>query len=191
MRLFIALELPEAALEVIGKVQEQLKRAIPDRAVRWVQLDSIHLTLKLLGDVNQKQVAALQEALTAAAAGHRRLNLTIEGLGCFPNSQRPRVIWVGVGGDRPQLAALQDSVEQHIAPLGFPPEGRGFTPHLTLGRTQRHASRDEQLEIGRAVERGLQNPAIEWQAEAVSLIQSDLRPSGAVYTTVYRVGLEP
>ncbi len=189
-RMFIALELPEVALEAIDRAQRRLKQAIPERAVRWVRPEGIHLTLKFLGDVPREQVAAVQEGLAAAAAGHRPLALGVEGIGCFPNTQRPRVVWLGVTGDLRQLEALQRSVEQHIAPLGFPTEGRGFTPHLTLGRTQRNASRDEVAQIGRAVEKGIDGWLATWQADTLSLMRSQLRPDGAVYTQVHRVDLE-
>lgn len=188
-RLFIALELPGEVLAAIARAQDSLKRAIPEQAVRWVRPEAIHLTLKFLGDVPREQMAAVQEGLSSACAGHHPLALGIEGVGCFPNSLRPRVVWLGVTGDVQKLAALQESVERHIAPLGFPTEGRGFTPHLTLGRTQRSASRDAIAQIGRAVDRGIDGQLATWQVDGVSLIRSQLRPEGALYTTLFRVGL--
>jgi 2'-5' RNA ligase len=188
-RLFVALELPPNVLTTLARIRSGLKRSIPSGAVRWVQPEGIHLTLKFLGDVPVSQLADLKTALEQAAGGHSPFELEIRGLGCFPNTQRPRVLWVGVGGDLPRLSALQSAVEQFIAPLGYPTERDTFSPHLTLARTARQAGREEIAALGRVAEQTDIGQAARWRVEAVSLMRSQLKPDGAVYTEVHQVKL--
>ncbi len=188
-RLFVALELPRELLRRIARVQDSLKLSIPDRAVKWVRPEGIHLTLKFLGDVPISQLDDIAAALERAVRGHSAFALEIEGLGCFPNIRAPRVLWMGMLGDVRQLAALQSSLEAEIAPLGYPSEERGFHPHLTLARAAREASRADLAAVGAAAEKGIGNLG-GWRVESVSLIRSQLRSDGAVYTRVGEVKLE-
>lgn len=188
-RLFIAVELPANVLQTISQVQANLKRAIPDRAVRWTRPEGIHLTLKFLGDARTSQLDAIKEGLAQAATGYAAFELSIQGLGCFPNLIRPRVLWVGVTGDTQSLSALQVAVEENIAPLGFPAEERGFSPHLTLGRTSQGASRDDTELIGQIVKERDVGQLVSWQVDSVSLMRSQLKSDGARYTQMAEVSL--
>ncbi len=189
-RLFIAIELPANVLKTISQVQADLKRVIPERAVRWTRPEGIHLTLKFLGDVRTSQLDEIKAALTQAGVGHVSFGLDIQGLGCFPNLARPRVLWVGVIGDIKSLRALRASLERTIAPLGFPTEERGFSPHLTLARTSQGASRGETALIGKVVQDRDIGQLVSWQVDAVSLMRSQLKPDGAQYTQIAEVTLE-
>lgn len=188
-RLFIAIELPANVLKAISQVQTDLKRAIPDRAVRWTRPEGIHLTLKFLGDVRTSQLDAIKARLEQVAVGHAPFELGIQGSGCFPSLARPRVLWVGVTGDTQSLRDLQAAVERNIAPLGFPPEERGFSPHLTLGRMSQGANRDDAALIGKIVQERDIGQLVSWQADSVSLMSSQLKPGGAQYTQVAEAGL--
>ncbi len=189
-RLFIAIELPANVLKTISQVQADLKKAIPDRAVRWTRPEGIHLTLKFLGDVRTSQLDSVKSGLDQAMVEHSVFDLSVQGAGCFPNLARPRVVWVGVAGDIRSLHALQASVEQMIAPLGFPTEDRGFSPHLTLGRTSQNASRDDIALIGKVVQDRDIGQLVSWQVNTASLMRSQLKPDGAQYTRVSEVKLE-
>jgi 2'-5' RNA ligase len=179
--MFIAIELPDNLLRAIEKLQNSLKRATPGRAAKWVSPEGIHLTLKFLGDVQVSRIDEVVREMQAALEGHQSFYLNVEGLGCFPNLHNPRVLWLGLTGGVRELAALQNDIEQFVAPLGFPTEDRPFHPHLTLARTAREASRDEITAIGQAAERGVGTLG-GWRVDGVSLMRSQLRPSGAVYT---------
>jgi 2'-5' RNA ligase len=189
-RLFIAIELPEAVLKAVSRFQTDLKKVIPPRAARWARPEGTHLTLKFLGDVPADRLPELSEALRRAAGGHHPLQLSVQGSGCFPNLDRPRVVWLGVAGELEALRSLQGGVEQQIAPLGFPPEERGFNPHLTLARTAQGASRAEMSAIGAAVRQRDAGRLAAWQVTTVSLMRSQLKPDGAVYTQVMAVTLD-
>lgn len=190
-RLFIALELPPDVSKTIEQTQSDLKRLVPSRAARWVRLEGIHLTLKFLGDVPVGQVDDLNSALVEAASRHRTFELSMQGMGCFPDAKRPRVLWLGVTGDMPQLRALQADVEKHISPLGYPPESRRFSPHLTLARADRRASREDLARLGKLSEDHDPGHLISWRVDTVSLMRSQLKPSGAVYTQIGHTTLEP
>jgi 2'-5' RNA ligase len=190
-RLFIAIEPPPPVLEAVRGAQTDLKRRVPDGVARWVKPEGVHLTLKFLGDVPQNQLDDLQSVLSDAAAGLQRFALYVQGVGCFPNTRRPRVVWLGLGGDLESLSTLQARVEEHVVPLGYPTEDRAFHPHLTLARADRRASRDDLSALGELIERTTSGKLADWPVGALSLMRSQLRPGGAVYTQVHEVVLEP
>ena len=190
VRAFIAIELDNAVLTALDRVQTELKREIPSGVVRWVQGSGIHLTLKFLGDVPAGQIQDLEAGLRRACDPFGPFTVAIAGLGCFPNPGRPRVVWVGVEETSGVLGKLQQAVEREIAPLGYPTESRAFSPHLTLGRAQRKASKSELRLLGDAVVSRRVGQLAQMEVRAVSLIRSDLRPTGAVYTPLAQVSLE-
>jgi 2'-5' RNA ligase len=190
-RLFIAIEPPPPVLEAVRGAQNRLKRTLPGGVARWVNPEGVHLTLKFLGDVPLNQLDDLQTALTDAASGVHRFSLNVQGVGCFPDTRRPRVVWLGLGGNLERLGLLQERVEEYVAPLGYPTEDRAFHPHLTLARAERRASRDDLAALGKLVERTTLGALVDWPVGALSLIRSQLRPGGAVYTQVHEVVLEP
>jgi len=189
LRTFVAIELGSALQAALRRAQDGLSAQIPARSVRWVRPEGIHLTLKFLGDTPAEQVDAVKAALARAAAEVESFHLTAAGLGCFPNARQPRVVWIGLEEPSGALAQLQRAVEAQIAPLGFPTERRAFSPHLTLARVQPYASRSDVRLIGEAVAASMVATLAEMQAMAVSYIKSDLRPSGAVYTTLFEARL--
>ncbi len=190
LRTFIAIELDETVREGLGRVQGKFQRQAPQGSVRWVAPDAIHLTLKFLGDTPVNRVSKVADALAAACAEFAPFDISVEGRGCFPNLRRPRVIWVAVrdvAGKR--LVPLQAAIEKHVAPLGFPTEERGFSPHLTLGRVARSAGAAEEAAVGQMVERSVVEQIAVQRVHAVHLIKSDLRPAGPVYTVLATVEL--
>jgi RNA 2',3'-cyclic 3'-phosphodiesterase len=182
LRLFVAIELPPAVREALATLQKRLQAFDRDRAVRWTAIDNIHLTLKFLGETPASRRPEIETALNQAVAGHKPFDLTIEGAGCFPDLRKPRVVWAGAGGELKALHVLRDSVEQAIAPLGYPTEDRPFSPHFTLGRARQEAPRPALASLGEKIGKAEVGRLAAWRVEGVSLMQSDLRPSGAVYT---------
>ncbi|MFN8596086.1 MAG: RNA 2',3'-cyclic phosphodiesterase [Anaerolineae bacterium] len=191
IRAFIAIELPVSILDQLGQIEARLKPQMPPDCIRWVKPDSIHLTLKFLGQVPSDQIALILSSLRTAVAAHHTFSLEVAEAGCFPNLHRPRVVWVGVKEDAPgnRLAHLQRSVENAISPLGYPTEQRSFSPHLTLGRLARDVRPGELKKVGDVV--GASNVGLlgRWEVANVALIKSDLQPSGAVYTVLAQAPL--
>lgn len=193
LRTFIAIELDQQLKASLADIQARLRGAVPPRAVRWVQPEGIHLTLKFLGDTPLDRVEPVKAALAQAAREIPAFAVTVGGVGCFPDARRPRVVWVGVQDQSGTLARLWQAVESRVAPLGFPTEKRPFSPHLTLGRVQRYASGAEARDIGQAVTAlaaEMAGALDKMAVTSVAYIKSDLRPTGAVYTTLIEAGLQ-
>lgn len=188
-RVFAALELPRENQQRLGDVLAGLRAAAPPGAVRWVRPESIHLTLKFYGDVGGEVLAPLEAALAQAAARAHPLRLSLAGLGVFPHARRPQVIWAGVGGDLAPLTALQRDVEARSAALGFAPEGRAYQPHLTLGRVNAGLRPAEHMQLLGQLQARQAEVFGELGVEVLSLMRSDLRPTGAVYTQLFAAPL--
>jgi len=189
IRAFVAVPLPEPTLERLAQIQRQLERQVPRGSVRWTRRDAIHLTLKFLGDTLTERLPAIEAALSAVARNAPGCTAEMAGVGCFPNPSRPRVVWAGLQEDSGKLAALQAAIEEAMANFGYRPEGRGFTPHLTIGRVQRRASRADVVLVGEVVATADIGPIGEVPVEHFALIRSVLKPSGAEYTTLARFAL--
>lgn len=193
LRLFVALSVPAEVLRALAEVQRQFAAADQGRAIRWTPIDHTHLTLKFLGEASAAQVdeiaAALRAAVVAAQVGP--FSLRMAGVGAFPDTRRPRVIWAGLEGDMAALHALQESVERTLSPLGFPTEPRPFSPHLTIGRARKEANPSDLLAIGAKVAAYKGGSAATWAVKTCALMRSDLRPTGAVYSVVTQATLGP
>jgi 2'-5' RNA ligase len=189
LRTFIAIELDEELKHNLERLQDHLRERVAPQSVRWVRPAGIHLTLKFLGDTPAEKVSQVKDALARAAAQVGPFTFTVGTLGCFPNSRRPRVVWVDLQEPTGALAGLQKAVEDQVTPLGFPTEKRPFRPHLTLGRVQRRASKSEVREIGEVVAASAIGTIGGMAVSSVSYIKSELKPSGAVYTTLLEADL--
>jgi 2'-5' RNA ligase len=183
VRTFIAIEMPPAAQATLAAVQQALQAVRGARdCVKWVRPEIIHLTLQFLGDVPASRLAAVGDAVARAGAGVPTFTLHLTEAGAFPNNRRPRVVWVGLGGKLDVLAHLQKMVERELADLGFPPEDRSFSPHLTVGRVRQNADPEAVRALGEAIA-GLRIEESEpFPVEAVRVMRSDLRPDGPIYT---------
>ena len=183
IRAFIAIELPAAILQQIGEIESRLKAQMPP--------DSIHLTLKFLGQVPSDQIDLITASLKNALTPHHAFALEVADAGCFPDLHHPRVIWVGVKEDPPGhiLQHVQRSVENAISPLGYPTEARDFSPHLTLGRIARDVRTTDLKKVGDVIGASQIGLLGRWDVINVALIKSDLRPTGAMYTVLARAPL--
>lgn len=182
IRCFVAVELDRTAGEALADLQKDLKQKIPVRTVRWVKSETIHLTLQFLGDAPTNQVETLVQALRTACAGLPAFQMSLEGLGVFPNPKRPRIVWVGVSEPSGALQTLQLRVGQALAPLGFTPEDRPFSPHLTIARMAHEPTSRDMGRLGDLVSETKVGRLAVVQVDHVTLMKSDLRPQGSVYT---------
>jgi 2'-5' RNA ligase len=141
------------------------------------------LTLKFLGDTEIAKLDLVGDQLEELAAVHAPLVIQLDKLGCFPNHRKPRVVWVGVNGGS-TLQDIQRAVEDNLAPLGWPVESRKYHPHLTLGRVK-----NPQQVVTARYPWGKQLVTGRQRANEICLIESDLQPSGPVYTVRRRARL--
>ncbi|NLG52005.1 MAG: RNA 2',3'-cyclic phosphodiesterase [Chloroflexi bacterium] len=189
VRVFIAIELSSEILIALEKVQRQLEQEPGGEAARWTDKNSIHLTLKFLGEVPRERLDAITQAMRLACSRHAPFDLTVAGLGCFPNARRPRIVWAGVQEPTGDLLALQADIEQELARARFPKEERRFTPHLTIGRTRKTARPQEVEALGSLVAASPVGELGNMRVTGVALMRSDLRPQGAIYTQLFEASL--
>lgn len=190
MRTFIAVPLSAQVVDRLAETQRALRRRCPEQAVAWIKPENIHLTLFFLGDMVPECQATVEAAMTAVARHVHPLTFTVQGLGAFPNVNRPRVIWVGLDEPTGQLALLHRAVNEAMANIGFQPEDRRFSPHLTLGRIRQRASREEAQAVGDAI-RGTEVGQLGTVLAAEMIFfRSVLKSSGAEYTPLARFTLK-
>jgi RNA 2',3'-cyclic 3'-phosphodiesterase len=183
IRAFIAVDLDDPVIEKICSVVEILKSRITE--IRWLRKENLHLTLKFLGNIAESQVEPIATALRHPLGLFSPCNISAKGLGVFPDFRRPKILWVGLTGD--QLVQLTAEIESALMPLGFTPENRAFTPHLTIGRWREgnRPAKNLRQKIGSLND-------FEFGACAVRqivLFQSVLKPEGASYSELRTIQL--
>ncbi len=174
VRIFVAVGISDDARQQLIDAVDRIRSQVPD-GIQWASPAGMHLTLKFLGNI--------------PASGVNPFQLSLSGLGMFPNHRKPRVLWAGVQGNLDALSSLQQSAENAINALGYSPEQRPFRPHITLGRPRRSVSDSQLGRIGRVVS-GVASPeAVSWKVRSIDVMQSELHPSGARYTILGSVEL--
>jgi len=183
VRCFIAISLPDEVKAGLKELQAQLKPG-GQTSIKWVDPYSVHLTLKFLGGVDGDKISPITAAMAEAVQGVPPFSLKVEGLGAFPNLRRVQVVWVGVSGEVDKLAHLQQRLESNLAGLGFIPEKRRFTPHLTMARVRDQVSAGEREALGQLIAETKFEAARSFPVEAVSLMRSQLTREGAIYSQI-------
>jgi 2'-5' RNA ligase len=190
MRLFFALALDEplraAAASVAADLQRRLAATRSDRAIKWVERQNLHVTMRFLGEVDDARAQAIIQRLREPLPDVS-FDLAVGGAGAFPPAGPPRVLWIGAGAGADAARAVFDRIEERLSSLGFEPEHRAYTPHMTLGRV-------------REINRTLGTKLREWLAEVpaqvgiqrvtrVTLYRSHLSSAGPRYEGVGEVPL--
>ena len=190
LRLFIAVELPAAVLAALSEVQHALQRDEALTRLRWVRPEGIHLTLKFLGETPAERRPAVEAAISRAVSGIAPFEVRLGKLGSFGSRNAPRVVWIDIAGETEPLARLQAALEREFARLGFPPDNRPFSPHLTLARVQPERAREAASPLEAALARTVV-PDAAFRAGELALMKSDLQRGGAVYTQLFAAKLMP
>jgi RNA 2',3'-cyclic 3'-phosphodiesterase len=203
MRTFIAIDLDDPIRRALRRVRDRLGPALHDRAVRWVRPESIHLTLKFLGEIDAEAVPRVAEATAGVCATVAPFSFRIGGFGFFPGLRNPRIFWVGIEPAGRSLAVLQEKIEEAMARLGFHREKRVFRPHLTLARIRgkirgldgdtlfpRNGAGNEGSGLREQEMPGGRHDVLgEQDVSEIVLFQSELKPSGALYVPLATVPL--
>ena len=195
MRLFIALDIDDAIRERIARFVDGVSAFAPD--ARWAKPESLHVTLKFIGEQPEAAVERLKDALATIAA--TPADIHFRGYGFFPTAKSPRVFWLGLESG-PQLAALAKAIDEKMAALGIPKEDRAFSPHLTLARgrggsgSPRLNKEDGPNRIFQCLQEkltALTAPEFgSMTAREFFLYQSHLSPKGSKYTKLARFDLK-
>jgi 2'-5' RNA ligase len=195
VRLFIALDIDEAIRQRITRFAEGVTGFAPD--ARWTKPESLHVTLKFIGEQPEAAVEQIKNALGTIAIEPAEINF--RGYGFFPTAKSPRVFWIGIEAG-PQLAALAAAIDDKTESLGIPKEARAFSPHLTLARGSGGSGSPRRLKAD-APNRTFQRLQEKLSARSTPefgtmtpreffLYQSQLSPKGSKYTKLARFDLE-
>lgn len=184
MRIFIAVELDAALRESVAALRSRVNSAAA--SLRWLPPANLHLTLKFLGQITETRTATVVAAAREVARRARPFSITLAGMGAFPSSRRPRVVWVGVVEGSDRLVALAGDLDTALRRMRFPKEARPFQPHLTVARAKDAGPApdlsDTLRDLGE-VRVGTQT------VDRLFVMQSMLNPAGAIYHPVEEVGL--
>lgn len=197
IRTFLAVELSETLRTNLAKIQLELKQRFgrelsQDVRMSWVQPASLHLTVKFLGDIDEQLVAPMQKAVENVLSEHRAAQIPLDRLGVFPRLQQPRVLWVGPseawekGQDAVRLTSLHRAIGDCCSSLNLAPDTRPLSPHLTLARIKEGGRNFGHILARSGV---LDKPvsAGSMAVEAMTLMKSELKPTGSVYTKLWEV----
>ena len=197
IRAFLAVELSQELRSELATVQQELKHRIEpemkrDMRIFWAQPASIHLTIKFLGDMDEQVIDPLRVALEQAIRSQIAVNVPLERLGAFPRPQSPRVLWIGPsenwekGAEAKRIAEIHGAIEQACEDLSFLHETKPFSPHLTVARIK-----VGERQVGVALAKGgvLDRPLSLGSLAVMSvvLMQSELKPTGSIYTKLWEV----
>lgn len=185
-RIFVAVALDAPLREAIADLEQRLEDA--GARLRWVKPENLHFTLRFLGHISDAQLNRVKIAAREASQGIAPFKVALAGVGAFPNARRPQVVWVGIGEGGETLRNLASRLDDTLARQRFPKEPRGFQPHLTLARVK-----EPRLwgDVGPVLGRFEGTQVGEQEVRSLLVMESLLRPQGAIYTQVEEVPLLP
>jgi len=183
MRTFIAIEIPSEIKSALAALQNELRRAGAE--VSWTKPENIHLTLKFLGEVDERRIGEVEKVCVDSAAEFPSFALSLGATGVFPNSRQPRVLWAGLSGDVEKTDEMRRRLDERLALIGFGREEKGFQPHLTIGRMKSNRKSRELL----ALTDSHPLPALSFVVSEIVLMKSELHPAGARYTPLAKASM--
>lgn len=186
VRTFLAVPIPPDVRDDLGRIEDGFVSHAS--ALKWVNPDLLHITLRFLGPVPAARLEAVAEAAGRAAREARVFSLRLSGLGAFPSLRAPRVVWAGLapGPGHLDLQHLHAVLEATLKEAGFPPEERPYAPHITLARTREDISRDDREGVAASLEAIMARsmPIHTFVVDRLIVMRSDLRPAGPIYTPI-------
>lgn len=186
MRCFFCFELPD---EVQRNMVEFYDSVNNQAHVKWVERSNLHITLKFLGNVEKSSLPKIKTRAQAAIENQSSFQINIDKLGCFPHMGFPKIIWFGSSSAPREIHRLHDQLEEQLNKLGFSKENRDYVPHVTLGRTK-----DKNNDKIKGLGEKLQNITMEesWKVTVnkLTLMESQLRSTGPIYSPVFHLSLD-
>ena len=176
IRTFISLDTPLFVKEELFLFQSELKKTNAD--VRWEAKDKFHITLKFLGDVEETKIDSINEIIKKIVANIPSFEISLSDIGCFPNWNEPRVLWIGGEESSGALHRLYKHIENDFYAIGFDKEKRKFFPHITLGRVKGHSGISHLLQTMKSLTFSPQK----FVCQDLQLMKSELRFEGSLYS---------
>lgn len=188
MRTFIAIEISEEIKNTLSQIESHLKYSGAD--VKWVKPEIIHLTLKFLGEIDEKKATEVNAVLDEIAKSVKAFEISLKDIGAFPKIEHPRVVWVGLDKGAAETAGIAVRIDEALSKIGFAKEERPFSPHLTIGRVRSPLNKDKLKEkmVSAASKFDLLAVAPH-RVTSIILFQSTLTPQGSIYTKLYETRL--
>ncbi|MGC5326655.1 RNA 2',3'-cyclic phosphodiesterase [Brevibacillus sp. SYSU BS000544] len=186
MRLFVAFDIPDNVVTVLSQAQKQLRQEI--QADRWQPMHNLHLTLHFLGEVNESLLPSICEDMNIVSSIIQPFTLVLGSFGAFPSIERPRVLWVGLEGNRKALVQTHQLLGKRFdLHPGLSYDSREYKPHITLARSPRFSQ--GVMPVQEWNEKFLPETPVRWQVSQINLYRSELRPEGAVHTIIHTAEL--
>lgn len=187
MRTFLAIELPPEIKDALSRIQGQLKSSGAD--VKWVLPQNIHLTLKFLGEIDDKRLEKVIEIVDDAVKDKNPFRMRVSSLGAFPKISFPRVIWIGIDKGDKEIKEIARELEEKIAQVGIPKEDRPFSSHITIGRTRSTLNREGLVQGLEKLAGNFEGENLEFTVTKITLFKSTLTPKGPVYEVIKEANL--
>jgi 2'-5' RNA ligase len=184
IRTFIAVETPTSIRQRIEELQQSL--APHAEGVKWVDSEIVHLTIKFLGEVDERDIYDVCKRVKEVAGAWTAFECSVARAGAFPNASRPRVIWAGVAQGTTELSEIHDALDDVLGELGYPRENRAFTPHFTIGRVRRTSPNPK---LRAAVDSRADWQAGSFRVTEILVMASDLSSDGPTYSVMGRARL--
>lgn len=187
-RLFIAIELDKAAVKGLERFCDRLQTEynLDDRAIKWVKAGSMHLTLKFLGDVDDRDIPSVCNALNQVTSQFDPFDFEIANCGCFPPKGAARILWAGINEGQEDLKALAEAIDMAYNELGFTLENKPYRAHLTLARIKQAKVG---FEVREAVETIKPFSLTHQSAGQIAVIESTRTRNGPEYTLMHHAQL--
>ena len=188
MRLFIAIDVSIKVVENLVLLQEDLQPLIKQLGgrPRWVEAENVHLTLKFIGDIDSALMFTIRDELRELGKNHSPFSFFSQGTGCFPNEEKPRIVYAGIKDGLAQINLLREEIENRLEEKGVQKDNRPFKPHVTVGRIK--TSRKE-ISLAEVIAPYTETEYGESKITEVLLFESRLDPSGPTYRIIERVPL--
>lgn len=184
LRLFIAIELDEEIRAELFAEIKYLKSHFPE--IRWVRPENLHITMKFLGNIAENEIEDISEIMDIAAEKNPPFSAEIQDLGCFPHVERPRIVWAGCRQGSLEISNIVSCLDEKLKLLGYKPEKRNFTPHITIGRVKKPAQAmgiEEIINDAQQIDFGILD------VSAITLFMSELKKEAPRYSAMYRAEL--
>lgn len=185
IRTFVAVDVSDAiraaAVKMIGRLIAETADYV------WVDRDHLHITMNFLGDVSETEIPTVCRAISSAVLEFGSFEMSVRGLGCFPNASKPRVVWLGVGRGMSELLALHERIAVALEALRFPRERKDYQPHMTLGRLKRGGRLS--ASISQSIAKHASIEAGGMTVKEIAIYSSFVDRIGPTYTAMSRIEL--
>jgi len=186
MRTFIALTLPDPIRNRLALLQGELKKT--DADVKWTAPENIHLTLKFIGETDEKTLNKVILTGEKFVPEKKSYYARLSTLGVFPKIHSPRIVWIGLSEGNRETCDIAQELERRLSDIGIPKEERSFTSHLTVGRVKSGRNKDNLLHKISEIN-SLENENLRFLVDRITVYKSTLTPKGPVYEAIKELRL--